>query len=361
MVEFNLDEGFDRLEKLVLGQCDRPPVLAQMHEFVLRQSGLKGREFYTNPEKHVRETLKVGQEFGLDIPDIAGFCDTYNIEAEALGATILYKDTSSPTKTLEPLIQNEKDIAQLKIPNPETDGRMQGAVDCLAVFKELTGRPTGHGCCAPLSLAVQLCGFQSIAINMMQNPGFVHRILWVLTEEVIGPYLQFVIKKQPDLLSICAADAMCSIPLLSEEMIMEFSVPYIVRLKEMCRGTILTTRNWVGDSKSKNLEGYWAKKLAVGSGILEVQDPDLNKIGIDRVTAYAEKRKLPLILGVGAEFLTSASIPEIQVRIKEYLLAGNDLKRRAIYLCNLDYNFSPEKLRATIAAINQYCKYGLAA
>lgn len=349
-----MDAGFARLEKLTSGKCDRPPVFAQMHEFVLRQSRLTGKEFYTNPEKHVLETLKVAIEFGIDIPDIAGFCDTYNIEAQALGATILFKETSSPTKTLEPLIDNEKDLAQLKIPDPEKVGRMQGAVDCLAFFKELTGRPTSHGCCAPLSLAVQVFGFQTIVMNMMENPAFVHKVLQVLTEEVIAPYLQFVIQKQPDLLSIDAADALSSIPLFTEEMIMEFSVPYIVRLKELCGGKLLTTRNWVGDSKCKNPETYWTKKLAVGSGILEVQDPDLHTIGIERVTAYAEKRRLPLILGVGAKFLATASIPEIKERIKAYILSGNDRRRRVIYLCNLDYNFPPEKLRAAVDAVKTY-------
>jgi len=358
MAEFNVDEGFSRLRKMAQGKCDRPPIFAQMHEFVLKQSGLNGKEFYAHPEKHVRATLKISQEFGIDIPDIAGFCDTYNIEAEALGATILYKDTSSPVKSPDPLINSEKDLLKLKIPNPQSDGRMQGAVDCLACFKELTGRPTGHGCCAPLSLAIQLCGYQSVVMGMIQKPGFVHKLLQVLTEEVIGPYLQFVIKKQPDLLSIDAADAFCSIPLFTEEMIMEFSVPYIIRLKELCCGTLLTTRNWIGDSKCKNPETYWTKKLAVGSGILEVQDPDLHKIGIDRVTAYTEKRGLPLILGVGAKFLATATIPEIKKRIKKYILSGNDRKRRIIYLCNLDYSFPPDKLRAVIAAVN---KYGTAA
>ncbi len=354
MVEFNMDDGFDRLTKLAEGECDRPPIFAQMHEFVLLQSGLSGREFYTNPEKHVRETLKVGRSFGIDIPDIAGFCDTYNIEAEAMGATIVYKDTCSPTKTLEPLIQNEKDLAAVKIPNPEVDGRMKGAVECLTVFKELTGRPAEHGCCAPLSLAVQVCGFQNIVMGMMQNPGYVHKVLRVLTEEVIGPYLQFVLKRQPDTPAVDASDALCSIPLFTEDMIMEFSVPYIVRLKELCQGAVLTTRNWAGDAKSKKPESYWIKKLSVAGGILEVQDPDLNILGIDRVTSFAEKRELPLILGVGAEFLAAADTPEIESRIEEYISTGNDLNRRAIYLCNLDYNFPPEKLRAAVNAVKSF-------
>ena len=352
MPEFNFDTEFQRLKLAASGACDRPPVFAQMHEFTMRQSGLTCREFYSNPEKYVRQAIATSREFGIDIPEIPAFGDSYNIEAEALGATILYEDDHSPTKTLEPLISSEKELAALNAPNPETDGRMKAASQCLTIFKELTGISVGHECCAPLSLAVQLAGYQPLAMQMLTNPGYVHRILRFLTEEVIAPYARMVIRDNPGCPGVSAADALSSLPLFTEEMIAEFSLPYIVRLKELCGGSF-TVRNWVGDSKSKNLEGYWSKKLAVGSGILEVQDPDLHRIGVEKVLAYAEKRELPVILGVGAEFMANGSIPEVTARVKEYLTTGNDRKRRILYLCNLDYNFDPEKLKAIIACVNE--------
>ena len=353
MPEFNFDREFERLEKVSTAECDRPPVFAQMHEFTLRRSGLPGREFYSNPEKYVRLAIETSKAFGIDIPEIPAFGDAYNIESEALGATILYEDNRSPTKTLDPLITSERDLAALKAPNPERDGRMKAASECLTIFRELTGISISHECCAPLTLAVQLAGYQALAMNMLTNPGYVHRLLRFLTEEVIGPYLQMVLRDNPDCPSVGAADALCSIPLFTEEMISEFSIPYIVRLKEICGG-VFSVRNWVGDSKSKNVEGYWARKLAVGSRVLEVQDPDLNTIGVEKVLEYAEKRELPVILGVGAEFLSHATAEQIAERVKEYLTAGSDRKRRVLYLCNLDYNFEPEKLRAAIGALNEY-------
>ena len=353
MPVFDFDTEYDRLSKVATAECDRPPVCAQMHEFTMRQSGLTCREFYSNPEKYVHNVIAVSKNFGIDIPEITAFGDVYNIEAEALGATILFEDDHSPTKTLDPLVCNEKDLAALKAPNPETAGRMKAASQCLSLFRELTGISVSNECCAPLSLAVQLVGYQPLVMHMLTNPGFVHKILRFLTEEVIGPYAKMIIRDNPECPSVNAADAMCSIPLFTEEMIAEFSIPYIVRLKEIC-GRPFTVRNWVGDSKSKNVEGYWAKKLAVGSGILEVQDPDLNRVGVEKVLAYAEQRELPVILGVGAEFLSNSTAEEICQRVKTYLSAGNDPKRRILYLCNLDYNFDPEKLRAVTACIHSH-------
>lgn len=353
MPEFNFDQEFERLKATSTGECDRPPVFAQMHEFTMRQSGLTCKEFYSNPEKYVRQAIKTSKEFGVDIPEIPCFGDSYNIEAEALGSTILYENDHSPTKTLEPLITSEKVLAALKPTNPEKDGRMKAASQCLTVFKELTGISVSHECCAPLSLAVQLVGYQPLAMAMMTDPGYVHKILRFITEEVIGPYAQMAIKDNPGCPGVSAADALSSLPLFSEDMIAEFSIPYIVRLKELCGG-MFTVRNWVGDSKSKNIESYWAKKLAVGSRILEVQDPDLHKIGVNKVLEYAEKRELPVILGVGAEFLANSETDTIVARVKEYLTAGTDRKRRILYLCNLDYNFSPEKLKAIISCLNTY-------
>lgn len=353
MYEYNFDKEFERLEKAATAECDRPPVFAQMHEFAMRQSGLSCKEFYSNPEKYVLHSIATSRDFGIDLPEISAFGDVYNIEAEALGATILFEDDHSPTKTLEPLITCEKDLAALKAPNPETSGRMKAGSQCISLFHELTGKWASNECCAPLSLAVQLVGYQPLVMNMMKNPGYVHRILQFLTEEVIGPYARMVLKDNPGCAGVCAADALCSIPLFTEEMIAEFSIPYIVRLKEIC-GRPFTVRNWVGDSKSKNIEGFWAKKLAVGTGILEVQDPDLNAIGVERVLKYTEERQLPVILGVGAEFLSHSSAEDIIERIKHYLTSGSEPKRRILYLCNLDYNFDPEKLKAITAYIRNY-------
>ncbi len=121
MTEYNFHQGFERLANAWSGKGDRPPVFAQLHEFALRQSGESGKKFYQNPEIFVKGILNTSKNISLDIPDIVW--DAYNLEAEALGVKVFFEDNASPALDQTPIIENEKDLAALKIPDPEVSGR----------------------------------------------------------------------------------------------------------------------------------------------------------------------------------------------------------------------------------------------
>jgi len=354
MPAYDFNEGFLRLKNVPIGQADRPPVFAQMHEFAMGYCDVSGVKFYQDAELYVRGILDTAKAFQIDIPDIVW--DAYNVEAEALGVKVFFSENSSPALDQTPLIQNESDLAKLKIPNPSTSGRYPWVRDCMQVFEELTGVPTPLTFCSPFSLATLLVGYEKLVMQAYTNPQFVHKVLTVITEEVIAPFINTVFQKFPQCPAADGSDALSSLPFLTEAMLKEYSVPYILKLKELCGDQVLV-RNWWGDSYARDLEGFWDQKLEVGNSVLEVQDPDLNKIGPDRVVAYALKKEVPIIFGIDQTLLSSGTPAEIEKRIKSYIEIAGEHKKLIIYLCNLNYNTPEENVIAAIQAVNKYGYY----
>ncbi len=354
MTEYNFHQGFERLANAWSGKGDRPPVFAQLHEFALRQSGESGKKFYQNPEIFVKGILNTSKNISLDIPDIVW--DAYNLEAEALGVKVFFEDNASPALDQTPIIENEKDLAALKIPDPEASGRYGFAMDCMEIFRELTGVASPHSFCSPMSLATLLIGYEKIVMAAYTNPDFVHKVLTVITEEVIAPYINAVFNRFEDCPAADGADALSSLPFLTQEMLENFSVPYILRLRELC-GDRVVVRNWWGDSFSKDLDAFWDMKMKVGNKVLEVQDPDLFKIGPDKVMAYAKKQNCPVILGVDQTLLANGTPGEIEERVKEYIRVGGQNRKLVLYLCNLNFSTPPENIAAAVSAVNEYGWY----
>lgn len=76
------------------GIPDCVPVFAQMHRFTIDQFGLNARQVYTTPELLVPASLQMAESYEMDIGCID--YDVYNIEAEAIGQTVLYFDEQLP-------------------------------------------------------------------------------------------------------------------------------------------------------------------------------------------------------------------------------------------------------------------------
>lgn len=351
MAEYDFNSGFERLEKTWAGQGDRPPVFAQLHEFAMRRTNVSGEKFYNDPEVFTKGILNTAQYFNLDIPDVMG--DVYNIEAQALGARVIFNENTTPDLDRTPLIENEKDLAALKIPDPEKSGRYVWVMDCMAVFEELTRKPAGLGFCSPMTLAVLLVGYEKLVMAIYNNPEFVHKLLTVLTEEVTAPYINAVFKKFKQCPSADGADALSSLPFLTQDMVNNFCVPYILLLKELC-GERVVVRNWWGDSFAVDLEAFWDTKLKIGNNILEVQDPDLFKIGPEKVIQYATKKNIPVIFGVDQTLLALGTLEQIDKRVKQYVDTGAKQRKLGIYLCSLSAATPEENVFAAVSAVHKY-------
>ncbi len=84
----------ERITRLLKGEADAVPILAQINEHVVKLCGGDIREAYTNAEKFVEMNLAVFEYYQPDMPGF--YYDIYNIEAEALGQRLNWEADRMP-------------------------------------------------------------------------------------------------------------------------------------------------------------------------------------------------------------------------------------------------------------------------
>jgi uroporphyrinogen-III decarboxylase len=348
-------EGFKRFGTAMKGIPDRVPVYAQIHEFAMNELGVTAREFYSTADILTRGILEISEKYGLDLAPVD--YDVYNIEAEALGQALIWDDEGLPDVNRDvPLITGPADLSKIKTPDFDTAGRCPQIIEAHHIFQKLTSLQPTLQFCAPFSLAANIRGIEQLLFDLYDNPDFAGTLFDRITEEVIAPWILYQRQHFPEATNVVGSDATSSLPIVSLDILKEWSVPYVLRLRKLC-GPEVQVPNWVGESYLDNPAEMLDLKLAVTSTFIEGQDPDVEKLGPDLYKSYAEKHNVPLILGVGAGFLALGTPQEITERVQHYLNFGGQNGRFALYLCNLGADTPPENLRAAVDAVRTYGVY----
>ena len=361
MLDVNKDyssfqEGVKRFENAMIGTPDRVPVVSQIHEFAMRELGFPAKEFYTTPEILAAGTLEVQEKYGIDVPVLD--YDVYNIEAEALGQAVIYSEHDMPdVDRTKPLIRDQDDLKKIRTPDFESDGRFTNVVEMNRIFRKLIGgSETTIRFCAPFSLAANIRGLEQLLMDIYIDPDFVRDIFDRIVEEVLAPWILHLKKEFPDVKNIAGDDASGSLPIVNPDIIREWIVPYVLRLRELC-GPEIYVPNWVGENYLKNPLEMLDLKFQVCPGFIEGQDPDVAELGPELYKAYAKKKNVPLILGIGAAFLALSSPEEIRGRVRHYIEIGGKDGRFALLLCNIGATTPPQNVHAAIDAVHRYGGY----
>jgi len=356
--EYDFSKGVEQYKKIIDGgEADWVPVTTQMAEFCMKYGGHNGREFFSNPELFVRGSLDVQQEMGFHVPDMVW--DVYSVEAEALGGNMAWFDELYPAlDNTEVIIKDEKDLARIKTPDPFKTGRMPWVLEVLQLCKELTGYTHYIHYCSPINLAAQVMQFENLILAMQEKPKFVHKLMDFLVEEVLAPYINAYFKVVPGADIANGKDAVGSLPFITEEILHEFSVPYLAKLRKLCGNKPgVRSDNWWGDSFAADIEKYWDVKLEVTPQYLKIQDPDCFRVGTERARDFADSRECALSFGVGTLLLQVGTEEEITQRIHEYMEVGSrgpHGKKFFLYLCSFSAQTPPENVRTAIEAVNRF-------
>ncbi len=353
MPEFDFKTGFASLDTAMSSGAAEVPFTAQMHEFSMKAVAKPGREFYTDAETFVRGICTVARDWDFDTP---GFIwDAYNIEAEALGVgLVLFEDMAPALDNIEPFIRDEKDLARLAPPDPATAGRMPMVAEILHQVKELTGTRPPLGFCAPFTMAAHLMTFELLVVNMRRNPGFVHKVLEFIVDEVLVPYCRHMHKQFPDLPCFDGSDATASLPFITQDMQQEFAEGPILRLQKQL-DIACYVDNWWGDSYTDDKQRFWASKLKVTPGYFKIQDPDLWKVGLAEPMDFARRMDKPVVLGIDNNLFQNGPEEAIRQRVHEYMEAIEQHDGRGcVYFCSLSAVTPPENVRIAIDAVRRF-------
>jgi hypothetical protein len=338
------------------GFSNRVPIIAQMPEFVRKEIGVGPRKFYSSPTLIAAGTLEIMEKYGLDSPYLD--FDVYNIEPEGLGMEVLWNDDSLPDLNYsKPIIRDENDQQKIKTPDFDSAGRFSHILKMYHEYEKLTGGVLPpFRCSAPFTLAANIRGASNLLIEIFMKPDFVKNLLNRLTEDVLAPWLLRVKKEFPNLKEIGADDAFGSLPIVSPDIMQDWVIPPVLKLRELV-GPEIYVPNWVGEHYLSNPEIMMDMKKQVSPNSIRVQDPDVEKLGPGIFKKYADKHNIDLTLGVGAAFLDSATPGQVEERVKEYLQTGGQKNRLTLYLCTLSASTSPENVRAAVRAVKKYGTY----
>jgi uroporphyrinogen decarboxylase len=353
----SFQEGAKRFDTAMRGIPDRVPVCAQMHEFAMKEIGARPIEFYSTPEMLVNGTLEIQEKYGIDVPVLD--YDVYNIEAQAIGQEIVFGDDHMPdVDRTKPLIRSREDLDKIRTPDFDTQGRFAHVIEMNRLFRKAIGGQTEATLrfCAPFSLAANLRGIEQLLMDIYTDPDFARSLLERVVEKLLAPWILRLKKEFPNAASISGDDATGSLPIVNLDILREWIVPYVLRLKEIC-GSEVYVPNWVGEHNLKNPKEMLDLKRQVCPGFVEGQDPDVEKLGPELYKDYADEHDVPLILGIGAGFLALASPAQVAQRVKHYIEVGGKGGRLVLYLCNLGATTPPENVRAAIQAVREYGTY----
>jgi uroporphyrinogen-III decarboxylase len=331
----------------------RVPIAAQCNDHTAHLAGIRPKRFFTDAAAFARSQLLVTEYYGFDAPN--NLWDVYNIEAEALGQKIIYHPGGIPdADRTDPLIKSPADLDKIKAPDPYRSGRMPWVHQINRIYMEMTGRPARAYFCAPFSLAVNIRGYENLIEDMAERPRFAHRLFTFLCDEVIGPYIEAMRLEigNPGLLAD-GNDAWASPPLITLDMMDEYVVAYTERLRHRLGAKVVTRGNW-GDAQSRDPERFMAQKLKCSPGFLSALDPDLYKIGPERVKAFAGEHDAFVTAGIDATLLYSGSPKAIAERIRHYINTMAADGRLAIYLNQIPSQTPPEHIHAAVAACRTY-------
>lgn len=192
--------------------------------------------FYSDPDCYLKNTLKIAIYRYEHFQDCTPISKTISIwlgvpfESSLFGAHTILRPGESPWLDREPVILDEKSLADLKMPDFYRSGLMPVAHRFYERLGELldddfavTFPEWGRG---PWGVASHLRLLHNIAMDIMDNPAFVHRIMRFITDARKQWWLERARFLRMPLEAANLYNDEVNCPTLSPHMYQEFVLPY---------------------------------------------------------------------------------------------------------------------------------------
>jgi uroporphyrinogen decarboxylase len=360
-------DGFERLIAGIYGTPDRVPIITQPYTYAMGLHGLTGKRFFSQSEPFINASYNMAEYFGVDF--WTPVFDFYNIELEALGQKLIWRDRSEPdVDSSDPLIKSEEDLKRLQPPTAGKSGRMPYVLESYQRYMDLMRVPPMAYACSPFTMAVLVRGYVNFLRDMRRNSSFAHRLMEFLSMEVVVPWIDKMAEVTKASI-IVMADAWASQPNMTVEMVREFCLPYIekiIRATNSALRTVLDTGSW-GERSVKNPRDVLDIKMdmmipgnslkALRPFFLLVWNEDYEKLGIPLFRSYAEEKKVCLMLNIRPNLIEEGPQQRIVDMVRKMTKEGAG-KGRFNLLINLVPIGTPvEHVHAAVAAAKQFGIY----
>jgi hypothetical protein len=335
----------------------------------MSQNGLNARQFFSEAKPFINASSNTATYLGVDF--WSPVFDFYNIELEAMGGALIWRDGSEPdVDTRRPLIAGEADLARLKPPVPGASGRMPFVLESYRRYMEVMGLPPMAYCCSPFTLAVLARGYVDFVRDMRRNKKFAHSLLEFLSMEVVTPWIDRMVEVTKTAI-VVMSDAWASAPNMTPDMVEEFCLPYVEKVVKATNSpmrTIMDSGSW-GEKELPDPEKILDIKMRMMTGgnslpalrpfFLLVWNEDYEVVGVPKVRAYADRNKVCLMLNVRPDLIETGPPEKIAGTVAELIREGGG-DGRFVLLINLVPVGAPvENALAAVAAARRFGSYPL--
>ncbi len=212
-------------------EVDRPPVIPEIAAVTAVMKGISVKEYVLDGEVIARCQIDALRSFGHDA--VFAFADLC-VEAEALGCRLFYPDNNYPYVAL-PLLKDCDDLSLLRIPDPQSDGRMPQIIDAVKIMKkELGGKtPVVAHALGPITIASRIMDIEKMLYMIVDRPDGFRRILDFTTEAAVR-FIRSLLEAGAD--SIIMFNPSASPSVLPKRIFDEFELPNLKKIFGMIKG-----------------------------------------------------------------------------------------------------------------------------
>jgi uroporphyrinogen-III decarboxylase len=352
--------GARRIAEAMTGTPDCVPIYGPLPNHAMHMAGIPARTFYSDPVPFVEAQLLLAAYYGFDLPFVSG--DNHNIEAEALGRPVVYREGAAPL--LNPsriLVETESDLDRLHTPDFHTAGRMPFVLESYRLAGELTGLPALRWYCAPFSLACAVRGYAALVHDLRYAPGFAHALLHRLTERILVPWLRCQLKQSPPARAATGIDPWAAFPIITWPIFQDYVLPYALQLRELFAAegyNVAVAGSW-GESCLPDPVPFLEAKIRM-RGALRGLDPDVQQLGTDLYADVCARHNAPLGLGLDSRLIYDGPVEAIVARVKAYIGAAAPHGRFTLIINDVPGDTPPEHIHAAVAATRLYGQYPIA-
>lgn len=331
------------------------PSFAQVNELIPELCKVPYDYLYRDSGRAMAEcSLLVWEYTGLSL--LGANLDCYNFEAESTGAKLNFYTNHIPDVDRNDfLIKDESDLEKIKFGGLNS-GRIPYLIEYSKAYTELCGVEQFPSFCAPWSLACNLYGYENLIMATMEDPEFVHEMMRRIAEDLSGPMLKALNEVIPGLNTFATVDAWSSPPMVTMDIIDEFSVPYLKKILQVAGIDVPISDGGVwGISKLEGKDRERFVQFLVDNGTLTTFDPDVEILTPEYLRKLADENQTAMWLGMSTSLLESGTVDQIVARVKHYVLAGkNGITPLTFFFNNIAPHTPVENIKAAVAAVEIY-------
>ncbi len=349
-VPTHMRQSMLRMKQGAVGVADRMPVYGQMSHHSARLAGESAIAFFTDAETFLRCELAADELYGIDAPTI--HYDVYNIESEALGAKLIWKQGGMPAiDRNQPLLSSVDDFKNLRPIKLGAAGRMPYVLEINRRLMDL-GLPPKVRYTGLFTFAANLVGLENLILAIMARPERVHNLLRFLTHEVVAPWVICQREQSGSDETATGADALASPPLISVGMVREFCLKYVKELDQRL-GKIRLAGLW-GESFLPEPRELLDIKREGSINSIQVLDPDVSALGPAFFRRYADETGVGLVMGMDAHLIRTGPVTAIVSRARRFIEEAGINGGFILFMNDIPYDTPPEHVHAVVSVAREY-------